>query len=387
MKLTDFNSIQKNKFWNLVDKEGTTKKNIFITLWDKANEQELTHEEAVECLDALFIYSHMRIKKDKPEIAKYYPTKQYTENRLQHVKHLWWVDHFTAGISEWSTLSWFSAQKRKKNNKLVLAGASTHFIQGYKGHPFYIIPLMHGAWHEPRRNKDSISIEVVNAGKLTQNTKNNTWHYWARKIPDALIRELPPVLLDKPYKGIKAMQPFTVDQIKSNIKLKRIIRIALDNNQIEASRMSQHSNWRQGKSDMGVLWPFDECNTAAFVNDPIPELEVIQNYSNYIDDIGELWKDDGIEDINANNPEYGFNTPTHDDDIDLDEDIVLSINQVQKLLTRKGYSLKIDGHMGPNTKKAVKNFQTRWNNKNPNKKPLTTDGIPGPKTCSRLKSN
>jgi len=385
-KLIDYTSIAKREFWDIVDGNGAEAKEIFERLWAKIAEDALTQNEAIECLNALFIDSHRRIKEHSAELAKEYPTRQYTKNRLETQDDLYFVDHFTAGISKWSTLNWFSAAKRKKKNgKTGYAGASTHFIQGYHGHPFYIIPLMHSAWHEPRRNRDSIGLETVNAGQLTK-TKGGKWRYWARELPLELVQELPPVLLDRPYRGNKIMQPFTKDQLINNIKLKRLLIAALPH-KMDASRMSQHTDWRTGKSDMGPLFPFEDCNAAAFGPEPILELAFIQDesYTDLLDAEGTIWDEVRGWDTHNDqeNPSYGEDTPTHDDDIDSDNDKVYSVKDVQEQLVRKGYSLVEDGRMGPETRKIVKKFQADWNKRNPINQ-LKVDGLPGPQTCKRL---
>jgi len=385
-KLIDYTSMSRKHFWELVDKTGEECSELFTHLWKELGERPLTQEESIDCLNALFIDSHRRIREHSKALAKVYPTKQLSKNRLQSREELWWVDHFTAGISKWSTLSWFSAAKRKKKSgKMGYAGASTHFIQGFHGDPFYIIPLMHGSWNEPRRNKDSISIETVNAGKIHQD-KGGKWCYWARQLPLALVQELPPVLLDKPYRGVKVMQPFTLDQIVNNIKIKRLTITAL-HSKLEDCRMSQHTDWRAGKTDMGVLWPYDECNMAAYAADPIPELDFIQQeaYTTLLDKEGTIWDEvEGWDEHDeVDNPSYGEETPTHDDDPDDDTDEVRDTEDIQKRLIRKGFNILADNKMGRKTRAAIKGFQSNWNKQNP-KDIIKVDGIPGPQTCNRL---
>ena len=53
------------------------------------------------------------------------------------------------------------------------------------------------------------------------------------------------------------------------------------------------------------------------------------------------------------------------------------VTQLQEILKKKGYPLKVDGDFGPATQAAVKDFQ-RVNK-------LTDDGIVGPKTWGKLK--
>ena len=155
---------------------------------------------------------------------------------------------------------------------------------------------------------------------------------------------------------------------------------------VEHCRMSQHTDWRKGKTDMGVLWPYDECNDAAYAPEPILELEFVQEYDKFMDDEGAVWDENTHSwenDDEGNNPEYGHDTPTHDDDDDDDDDEVLDTREVQELLMKQGYTVKIDGKPGPQTRAAIKTFQSEWNKtKNPK---LKVDGLAGPQTCKCLK--
>jgi len=344
----------------------------FKELFEKVGEEVLTLGEAQECLACLWDYTLERTK--SLGLGKFYPTVQRTPNRLAKVEDVWWVDHFTAGISSKSTLNWFSSNKCRKGK---VAGASTHFVMDYTGDPYYIVKLSDGAWHEPKRNADSVAIEMVNPGPLTFDKAASKWRFWAREMPAELIQTFPPVFLDKPYRGATIFQPFSKNQIVANLKLKRIV-IAAFPGRFALCRMSQHTDWREGKKDMGPLWPFQDVNEAAFSNDPIPELAFIQRYDpDFLDSVGT------IADVDeTNNPEYGVNTPTHDDDPD-PEPKLMSIAEVQQALDRKGFAIASDGKFGPKTQVAVKSFQMTWNKNHTEQ--LKVDGIPGPRTCACLK--
>jgi len=383
-ELTDFTKLTQKDFWAKVKKEARDDREIVEELWEKVGEEPLTQAEAAECLDCLYIVSHKQIIDARKDLKKFYPTKQLTKNKLKKVKDLWWTDHFTAGISVLSTLNWFSSKKfKKKNGQVKYAGASTHFVLPYHGLPYYIIPLMHGAWHEPRRNKDSISIEMVNAGKIKQH--EGKWCYWPKdfttEIPKELVRELPPVRLDTPHRGVRIMQPFTREQLINNLKLKRVVITALEG-RLELERMSQHQDWRDGKTDMGPLWLFDDVNESSFSGESIEELSFIQRYEDALDEEGEILEVTDIID-EADNPNHGERTPTHDDDED-DKDAVMSVKQVQEALVRLNIPVVVDGKFGPKTKAAVKRFQQQWNI-NHEEDRIAEDGKPGPQTCSRLR--
>ena len=383
-ELIDFTKLSQKDFWAKVKKEGEDAADTVDELWEKIGEEHLSLEEAVDLLNNLFILSHKRIIEVNPGLKKFYPTKPLTKNKLKKVEDLWWVDHFTAGISANSTLNWFSSKKfKKKNGQVKYAGASTHFILPYHGLPYYIIPLMHGAWHEPRRNKDSLSIEMVNAGKIVQH--EGQWCYWPKEftspIPKELVLELPPVRLDDKHRGVEVMQPFTREQIINNIKLKRAVRTIFEE-RLELERMSQHQEWRDGKTDMGPLWLFDEVNDAAFTGEAIEDMAFIQRYEDALDEEGEILEVTEVID-EQDNPEHGELTPTHDDDED-DDMAVMSIREVQEALVRLNLHVIVDGKFGPKTKAAVKRFQQRWNIDHEDDQ-IQEDGKPGPQTCDRLR--
>ncbi len=397
--ITAYTGMAQKKFWDTVSSEADSAHTLLVEVWEEIQKGVVvSQEDAVACLDALFIDSHARIKKHSKALAKYYPTKQYSKNKLKDLEHVWWVDHFTAGISAMSTLNWFSAKQRKNaKGKMKYNGASTHFVMPHYQLPFYIIPLTHKAWHEPKRNKDSWSVEMVNAGGLR--LFKDQWCYWpsghkdpetgkripySKSLPKNLVKELPPVRLDVPFRGHSVMQPFTIDQIKNCITLKRLVRFATGS-RLSQERMSQHQDWRKGKSDMGPLWPYVEINEAAFNILPIDEYGFIQQYEYLLDEVGEVVEFTGIED-EEENPEYGTKVPTHDNDDDDEKDAVLDMEDVQIALVNLGHAIAVDGVFGKNTQRAVMRFQDDWNKRNP-ESTIQVDGIPGPNTCQCIKES
>jgi len=384
--LRDFAKLSDKEFWKLVEEEGGAAQTKVQETFEKADYQRLNQREAIEALDALFIDSHRRIREHNKALAKVYPTKQLTKNRLVDLEDLWWIDHYTSGVSRWSTLSWFSAKKSKRRGKLRYNGASTHFVLGYEGYPFYIIPLMHGAWHERKRNKDSISIEMVNCGTIKE--KNGKFYYWPKdytqEVPPQLVADLPPTRLPFNFRGAKILQPFTASQIKYNILLKRIILAALPG-KIDRARFSQHQEWRKTKLDMGPLWPFKDVNDAAHDAFPVSQYSFLSKFALAVKD-GTITEAEAIElDIEDQNPEYGHDHPTHDDDVDDDTQEMMSIREVQEYLNRCGFRVEVDDRFGPRTKNAVAKFQTVYNIKHSSTDALAVDGIPGPRTCAALK--
>jgi len=376
--------ITDKKFWDRVAALSLTADGTVKAMFNKVNTEALTEEEAEITLDALLASSHLRIKAYSKALAKLYPTVQFTKNRLKDVENLWWTDHYTGGINEMSTLNWFSSMKiTKKDGKKGLPGASTHFVLGRHGYPYYIIPIWHGAWHEPARNADSLSIELVNPGALIRT--DNGWTRAQGSLPDDMVRETPPSSISPPYRGAKALMPFTVDQVINLIKLKRII-LSLVKTRLVPERMTEHAAWRETKIDMGPLFPLADVNRAAFEYIPIEQYSFIQQLRASLPPTAvhaALSNEDADESLNA---EHGVETPTNDNDVDTQPKI-LSILEVQKILAGKGaYRGKLDGIFGPQTKQAVTQFQSKWNFNATQDKKLAIDGIPGPKTCQALQT-
>jgi N-acetyl-anhydromuramyl-L-alanine amidase AmpD len=375
--------ITDKKFWDWVNTYTDAQK-VAERLFLEADKRPLTPAEAEECLDALLAYSHQRIQTYSKALAKLYPTVQFTKNRLLNTENLWWTDHYTGGINEMSTLNWFSAMKaKKKDGKMGLPGASTHFVLGRHGLPYYIIPIWHGAWHEPARNADSLSIELVNPGALKQ--VDDTWVRPQGSLPADMIAETPPARIQPPYRGAAWLMPFTAEQITNLVRLKRIV-LALRQGRLIRERMTQHSVWRETKLDMGPLFPFDDANRAAFEFVPLTQYAFMQKLRASLPPNASpaaLPNEDAVEEENQ---EHGLNTPTHDDDTD-PQPKILGILEVQKILATKGmYRGAHDGVYGPQTKQAVILFQSKWNSTHPKGPKLDVDGIPGPMTCKALQT-
>lgn len=369
--VSDYANLKPATFWKTVEAQKEEAAAKVEELFSKAMETPLTQEEASVALDMLFIDSHARIKKARKQLASVTPlTKQLTKNKLKLVEELWWMDHFTGGLNPYSVINTFIQRK-----------VSTHFILDFTGRPLYVVPLMHGAWHEPRRNKDSIAIEMVNPGALKQveNTGGPVWNFWAGPLPKDLIQKLPPVRLPVPYRGVTALLPFTKDQIINNLLLKRIV-IAAFPGRFILERMTQHMDWRESKTDMGPLWPMADINTAAFDNDPVLEYRFIQEYEEGLDAPGEV--NTVAIDSPPDNPQY--------DSEPVDKDLTeWDIEDVQEFLVMKmHYTLTVDGKMGPKTAAAVKEFQRFFNGRKPATDPqyLKIDGIPGPKTLRAMQN-
>jgi hypothetical protein len=390
-------------------------RSVFNTLWIAAGNNIFTTEEAQKALKALYDRSMLDIIQQLPNDVQYYPAKQGYRGQLKNVKSLWWVDHATAGINGWSTLSWFSNRlqnhvksftdretaKRyaaKRKSKVITrdgkhfiswrgySNAITHFVVFPDGTPFMLLPLEDGCWAEPKRNGDAIQIEMVNPLVVTR--KGTAWHYWAGKLPTTFVEKQPPELLATTFRGAKYMVPYTREQIISNIKLKRLC-IAATNGRMSSTRMSQHTDWREGKYDMGPLWPFDLCNQAAFERYPIESYSFLQNYitldKHFYPGLREYTALIAVAEDTISNHD------TYDSDTSIEY-----VTKVQKalvalygpnILPRYG----VDGALGDETTKAIRTFQEDWNRGTFKLRksravilPIKVDGVPGVVTYEKL---
>jgi hypothetical protein len=399
-------------FWDVIESKKDDIRTEYDDLWQKAEEGSITQAQAQRTLELMWQRTHLDIAADRPALKPYYPTKQGSHgSRLERVPRLWWVDHATAGISKWGTLSWFSSQQRNKerrfkdedkakafakrrgnhakvvsadNNFLVkwkgFAGAATHFVVGFDGVPFYVVNLRNRCWGEPKRNKDGIHVEMVNALKC--DIVADGWRFWAGKLPPNIAKAYTPVSLDRPYRGVNNMMPYTWHQVITNIKLKRLCIAATG--RMDRQRMSDHADWRKDKIDMGPLWPRDLINDSAFESFPIKEYNFVQGAVDIqgADDVVDPAELKAIEDGTYDNYNFedGF---CAEDDEEID-----SVTEVQNaLMTLYGSAMLpqfgADGDLGPETQAAVNVFQRDWN-KNFSDKLLPINGIPTAETMDRL---
>jgi len=389
-------------FWEELTEHEHEIRQEWDELWQQAGDGPITQTQALRTLDCLWKRSHLDIMQRIPRYQEFFPTKQFYTNRLKDAKYLWWLDHATGGVNGWGTLAWFSskpqsrkqcfktekeaqeyAHKRKGTVRIQdgkywtvwqgYAGASTHFVLFANGLPFQLIPLTHGCWGEPKRNSDSIQIEMVNA--LTVQLVNQHWHYWAGPVPQETLAIQPPELLGRPYRGATAMLPYTWQQVISNIKLKRLC-IAAYPGRFSPHRMSEHAHWNEGKFDMGPLWPFELCNKAAFENFSIEAYSFMELFVHAPD-----------ADEKVDHQEIDAWLAQEHATEDEDETEVTLLETQQQLLSLYGpNALPIDGadgKIGPETAAAVLHFQENWNRHNP-KDLLAIDGIAGIQTQRRL---
>lgn len=382
----------------------------FATLWEAAGSGALAPEQAQKTLNLLYDRTHLDILEKLSDYADFFPTPQCYAGRLLKVRDVWWLDHATAGINGWGTLRWFSgkpvshterftdraaadAVAKKRKSKVVekdgaffvswtgLAGACTHFIAFADGTPFMLLRITDGAWGEPKRNGDAIQIEMVNA--LVCRLKGLDWCFWAGKIPPALVAIQPPEALEKPFRGATHMMPYTWQQIITNIKLKRLCNAALPD-RMARSRMSQHTDWRESKYDMGPLWPLDLCNDAAFENYPIESYSFMQQFvqapgADAIVDLSELKELERL--AGSDKPDEDVNRWDHDETIDNTTEVQQALVDLYGPAALPKYG--VDGDMGAETTNATRHFQEDWN-RNHSTDRIRIDGVPGIETRKRL---
>ena len=382
-ELLNPNAMTASRFWTMITNEAENAAATLADLYPKAQQRALSQEEAIQCLNALFIDSHVRIR--ALGLGSFYPTKQYYPDILKDLSALWWVDHFTAGCNVKGTLTWFSSQKVLKNNHLGYAGASAHFVIGYSEMPFYIIPITCGGWHEPRRNRDSVAVEMVNVGAVQKIDGVYYYNNGRIKIPADLVQALPPVSLNPPFRGAQRMQPFTTSQILHNLTLKRLVIAALPG-KMDITRMSAHTDWREGKQDTGPLFPFRDVNLSAFEFLPIKEYSFIQNYTASMLDVTNHEALYAYDESKVDNPAYDptavpvDNTPTTDKDPEAGLPMP-SMEDIFKTLNAMGYPIK-STVFDAAAKEQVFRFQQNWNKSHDDQ--LKEDGIPGPKTYAAI---
>jgi len=385
----------------------------FDELWEKAGAGPLTPTQAQNTLDRLYDRTHLDILAKLKDYTDYFPTVQCYPGRLLKVQDLWWLDHATAGITEWGTLSWFSSRKvthlekcadnatatalaQRRGGKVIekggtffaqwvgLPGACTHFVVAPTGVPFMLLRLFDGAWGEPKRNGDAIQVEMVNA--LVCHLKEGVWCYWAGKLPPALLAVQRPEALEKPFRGATHMLPYTWEQIITNIKLKRLCIAATmrpdGSKRMARDRMSQHTDWRESKYDMGPLWPKDLCNDAAYETYPIDAYSFMERFvkASEADAVVNLAELKLLEQTAA----------SETDDVDrwdADDTLDSSAEVQQALVDLYGPAILpkygVDGNLGAESTTATKHFQQDWNKYQPTDR-IKVDGVPGTETRKRL---
>lgn len=345
---------------------------IFNKLWKHIGNKNISRNDANQIIDLMYSITHARIWSiGGTALSKYYPTPKRRIGELTDKQNLWWTFHSTGGVSEIPMISWFSGKARKQlpNGREAYRGGSTHFAILHDGTPLCFIKPTDSAWHCQRRNRDSLSVELVNACGLKPDS-NGGFRWWNGKY--TLPYE--PEKTTK-WRGYEWWQPYDDRQIVSLIKLVKLCLYACGSKRFDRSRMCQHSDFNEHKIDCGPLFPFDMVVAEIFSNDVCGDSNV---------DVSKISPgriSDETESEIRLMPLHGFDNDSMPCD---DTTLHGSIKRIQTMLYSYGLYLgKIDGIFGTRTKSAVQTFQLEWNRLN-YKDPIKIDGIPGPETMKRL---
>jgi N-acetyl-anhydromuramyl-L-alanine amidase AmpD len=361
---------------------------VLNQLWEVAKTGTLTQMEALELWDKLFRVSHARIVRGFGErLASYYPTPKRRPNQLDSNKPLWWVIHSTGGVSLRPVVVWFSGQRRPgKDGKLTLRGGSTHFAIEHDGTPWCFIRPTDSAWHCRQRNRDGLSVELVNACALSHHIASGGeefYRWWNGRY------RLPyePVHLSKAFRRRNIWQPYDERQLVSLIVMMRMANAATGWARHARERVTTHTDWNPNKLDCGPLFPMETVVEAVFSQEPIDQIDWVQSYTQ---PDHPAWDDDTQIDATEllKLMDHAIDIDEHmtsdEDEEQEDTNPVGTMMQVQEVLAALGYySGRIDGIFGPLTKAATKAFQNTWNATN-NDDRVKVDGIPGPQTKMRL---
>jgi len=359
-------------------------KTLFSQVWNSID-GVIEPVDAQQTLDFLFRITHGRILKMLGErVAQYYPTpKRYKDKLIRDA--LWWTFHCTGGINIKPVLHWFSGEPRAKRDGTGSKrprGGSTHFAIEHDGTPWMFIKLTDGAWHCGGRNFDSLSVEFINACKLTLDEQYKRFRWWAGIYPLKY-----PAIKTTPWRNGEYWQGFDERQFVSMVKLMRLCSAALGEEKFDSARTSQHSDWNEKKVDCGPLFPINEIVRVGLGEEPLSSYDW---FAALTKPDHPSWDEDTI--LSEKELQGLFNHLTREDEEqgeDLEEpaeiqDPVDRLKFEQTLLKSLGlYDGEVDGIFGPQTKLAVRAYQEKWNTDHPDDL-IKVDGLIGPQTRGRM---
>jgi N-acetyl-anhydromuramyl-L-alanine amidase AmpD len=367
----------------------------FLEYWKHIDSGDLGQEDSQLALTLLFRISHAKILQNLGrQIAKYYPTIKRNNNRLQHIKNMWWTHHATSGVSINPVLVWFAGVKRPgKDGKVRLRGGSTHFVVDHDGTPYHLVDIHDGSWHCRARNRDALSIEQVNTCHLNKVGDKFEWWNGEYKLP------YPPIKVKKPFRNQYWWQPYDERQLISEVKLMRLAFSARGWDLFSPDRITGHSDWSENRTDPGPLYPRNQVSNAVFSGLPLNEIEWIdafQNKNNPNWDKDTIVGEDDIKKLNleVEGFDYHPNANVADNSSPYsrkEKCFNMLIPLVKCILKEQGYYVSTDNPSVINdvfdkdTKQAVRHFQRHYNTTcfHDGFK-LKIDGIPGPKTCKAI---
>jgi N-acetyl-anhydromuramyl-L-alanine amidase AmpD len=363
----------------------------FSRVWAEIETKFFAPIVAAQALERLYRISHARIAKRfaGKGVPDFYPTTKKYKGALAGRNDLWWTFHATGGVSINPLLIWFSSEPRPdpKTGKgpLKPRGGSTHFAIDHDGTPWMFIRLNDGAWHCRQRNRDSLSVELINACALKPDgatvDKDNPRFRWWRGL-----YTLPYDVIEKPFRGNRFYQAYDERQFVSLVKLMRLTTMALGRTRFDEARTCQHFHFNKRKVDCGPLFPQEHIVRAGLGTAKLETYDWIAAFTN------------------AYNPSFDVDTVVDSDELETLFSIAEAENVLNETDGENGEtknprnSMKwvqsalkdlrinpgpIDGKFGAKTKHAVKLFQTDWNDKHP-ADAIAVDGIPGPITQAKL---
>jgi N-acetyl-anhydromuramyl-L-alanine amidase AmpD len=259
-----------------------------------------------------------------------------------------------------SSHTWPQADGTKKRS-----GASAAFVVDLNGEPFLLIPFWEGKadWHEQALNSVCIGVETVNAGELRRQP-DGSWTTWPNRWtkPYGLAASLPPQpVLD--WRGARYMQPFTREQLITNLVIKRGL-IAMYPGKIRPDLVLEHSTVREDKFDMGPLWPLAKLREAAFSQAPLNSFGFLGNHAHVEGEDYDAIDATDLVAINATSVDSLL--PAQHEESPIEKAGIL---WVQLSLNQLGYAVMATGMPTVEYAAAVKKFQTDQG--------LTVDGIAG----------
>lgn len=203
--------------------------------------------------------THIRRILGKKFYTKNFPTNRHG-NTWAYNQPSGLVDHYTADIHIRGTLMWFSNMDRG----LTGGNSSAHYIIDKDGTIITLVdPLTTIAWHATVANSTSIGIEHVCAGLLKKSSSGKFMYLNNVNYPEEFV----PILqeINKEF-----WEPFTVEQLFSNLAVKRLLIQAIPT--LREEKFTDHQSIdTNNKIDCGPLWPLKELNKLAFSFVPLVE--------------------------------------------------------------------------------------------------------------------
>ena len=342
----------------------------FLEIWEIAGEVDLCCCDANRAFELLYRLTHARILSMCGRIvAKWYPTTKKSTDRLKNRDELWWTFHATGGVSIKPVMIWFSGQPRGDPPRV--RGGATHFAIEHDGTPSCFIMPNDGARHCGARNRDSLSVELINACKLTMDG-DDRYRWWAGKYDLSYS----PAHFETPWRGVNIWQPYDERQFVALAKLIRLSFASMGRDRFSPARMAEHYQFSEKRVDCGPMFPREALISSVFSPAPLSEIPWIQSFTQPSDP---SWDQD--TEISPDELEILFSHAIDiDDQISEDpEEPERPAEKLQQVLCCLGHEPGSSGFYDRKTRNAVKSFQRKWNDEH-SKKKIAVDGIAGPIT-------